>query len=85
LRRAPDGKDAPVPRLRTADCSGPGITRRRRGRGFEFLDDEGRRVEEPEVLGRERILACAVRLLDRGFFRIGSEDYAERNESYWPP
>jgi DNA topoisomerase-1 len=150
-----------VPRLRTADCSGPGITRRRRGRGFEFLDDAGRRVEEPEVLvrinelaippawqevwicpyphghiqatgidaagrkqyryhdhwrerrdqekfdemlafaealprlrrralellrtegmGRERILACAVRLLDRGFFRIGSEGYAEDNETY---
>ena len=28
------------------------------------------------------MLACAVRLLDLGFFRIGSEDYAERNESY---
>jgi DNA topoisomerase-1 len=33
-------------------------------------------------LTRERVLACAVRLLDVGFFRIGSEDYAERNESY---
>jgi DNA topoisomerase IB len=31
---------------------------------------------------RERVLACSVRLLDLGFFRIGSEDYAERNESY---
>jgi DNA topoisomerase IB len=28
------------------------------------------------------VLACAIRLLDLGFFRIGSEDYAERNESY---
>lgn len=28
------------------------------------------------------VLACAVRLLDLGFFRIGSDDYAERNESY---
>jgi DNA topoisomerase I len=28
------------------------------------------------------VLACSVRLLDLGFFRIGSEDYAERNESY---
>ncbi|MFZ1155191.1 MAG: DNA topoisomerase IB, partial [Solirubrobacteraceae bacterium] len=28
------------------------------------------------------VLACAVRLLDLGFFRIGSEDYAERNESF---
>ena len=31
---------------------------------------------------RTRVLACAARLLDLGFFRIGSEDYAERNESY---
>ncbi len=35
-----------------------------------------------ESLSRERVLACSVRLLDLGFFRIGSEDYAERNESY---
>ena len=28
------------------------------------------------------MLACAVRLLDRGFFRIGSEDYAVTNETY---
>jgi DNA topoisomerase IB len=33
-------------------------------------------------LSREQVLACAVRLLDLGFFRIGSEDYAVRNESY---
>jgi DNA topoisomerase IB len=33
-------------------------------------------------LDRERVLACAVRLLDRGFFRIGSEEYAVQNESY---
>jgi DNA topoisomerase I len=31
---------------------------------------------------REKALACAVRLLDRGFFRIGSEDYAEENDTY---
>ncbi|HET8565608.1 MAG TPA: DNA topoisomerase IB [Solirubrobacterales bacterium] len=31
---------------------------------------------------RERALACAVRLLDLGFFRIGSEAYAEENESF---
>ena len=37
---------------------------------------------KPEDLTRERVLACAVRLLDLGFFRVGSEDYAERNESY---
>jgi DNA topoisomerase IB len=33
-------------------------------------------------LTEKRVLALAARLLDVGFFRIGSEDYAERNESY---
>lgn len=148
-------------RLRRVDCASPGITRRRRGRGFEYLDEGGERIEDREVLerirslaippawedvwicadplghiqatgvdarerkqyryhdlwrerrdrqkfdamvdfarslpklrkqverdlrrrkvSRERVLACAVRLLDRGFFRIGSEDYAEENETY---
>ena len=148
-------------RLRRVDCSAPGISRRRRGRGFEYLDEDGNRIEDPEVLERigelvippawkdvwicpfpmghiqatgidargrkqyvyhrkwrerrdqekfdemvrfarclpqlrrrvkrdlrrpeldqERVLACAVRLLDRGFFRIGGEDYAESNDSY---
>jgi DNA topoisomerase I len=150
-----------VARLRRVNCSGPGITRRRRGRGFQYLDDEGHPIEDPEVLARirelaippawrevwicpypmghiqatgtdaagrkqyryhdrwrerrdrakfdsmcdfaralprlrdqathdirlpgmprERALGCAVRLLDRGFFRIGSEGYAEENETY---
>jgi len=31
---------------------------------------------------RERVLACAARLLDLGFFRIGSESYAEDNGSF---
>jgi DNA topoisomerase I len=33
-------------------------------------------------LGRERVLACATRLLDRGFFRMGTEDYAEQHQTY---
>ena len=33
-------------------------------------------------LARERVLACAVQLLDLGFFRIGSERYAEENETF---
>jgi len=37
------------------------------------------RYREPT---RERVLAGAVRLLDRGFFRIGGEEYAEENETY---
>jgi DNA topoisomerase I len=150
-----------MPRLKQVKCSGPGFRRRRRGRGFEYLDEEGRRIEESEIverirelaippawkevwicphpsghlqavgtddagrrqylyheawrhrrdlekfehmlefagalpelrritgemlasegLGRERVLACAVRLLDRGFFRIGTEGYAEQNQTY---
>jgi DNA topoisomerase IB len=35
-----------------------------------------------EEMPRERALACAVRLLDLGFFRVGGEEYAEENESY---
>jgi DNA topoisomerase-1 len=31
---------------------------------------------------RERALACAIRLLDLGFFRVGSKVYAEENESF---
>jgi DNA topoisomerase I len=148
-------------RLRRADCSAPGIRRRRRGPGFEYLDSDGRRITQPTVLerirelrippawedvwicpypfghiqatgadaagrkqyryhdlwrerrdrekfesmvdfaevlpqlrrrvakdlkhpdiNRARVLACAARLLDRGFFRIGSEDYAEENDTY---
>ena len=153
-----------MPRLRRSDCSTPGLRRRRRGRGFEYLDADGARVDDPETLARinalaippawtdvwicpdprghlqatgvdaagrkqyryhdawrarrdrqkfeemlefaralprlrrrvardlravqdggvtrERVLACAARLLDRGFFRIGSESYAEGNGSY---
>lgn len=33
-------------------------------------------------LVRERVLSCAVRLLDLGFFRIGGEEYAEAHGSY---
>jgi DNA topoisomerase-1 len=150
-----------VARLRRVDCSDSGITRRRRGKGFEYLDQNGNRIEDTDVLARinqlaippawqdvwicpypmghiqatgmdargrkqyryhdrwrerrdaqkfdemidfaralpemrarvaeeldhdgmtrERVLACAVRLLDRGFFRVGGEDYAVENETY---
>jgi DNA topoisomerase IB len=33
-------------------------------------------------LGRDRVLACAVRLLELGLFRVGGEAYAEDNGSY---
>ncbi|MCA1691385.1 MAG: DNA topoisomerase IB, partial [Actinobacteria bacterium] len=38
-------------------------------------------LRHPE-LDRERVLACATRLLDLGFFRIGTEGYAEENQTY---
>lgn len=40
-----------------------------------------RGLREPG-LTRERVLAGAISLLDLGFFRIGSEQYAEQNESF---
>ena len=33
-------------------------------------------------LTRDRVLACAARLLDLGFFRIGTEGYAEENNTF---
>ncbi len=54
--------------------------RRRVARDLRLPRDGGR--VEVAQLTEQRVLALAVRLLDLGFFRIGSEDYAERNESY---
>src|SRR5205823_6534884 len=33
-------------------------------------------------LGRDRVLAACLRLLERGFFRVGSEQYARDNHTY---
>jgi len=61
---------------------GTALPRLRRGVARDLkVAHSGARVPAAE-LTEQRILACAVRLLDLGFFRIGSEDYAERNESY---
>ena len=40
------------PRLRRADCSSPGLTRRKAGKGFTYLDADGERVTEPEDVER---------------------------------
>ena len=148
-------------RLRRADPSLPGFTRRRAGRGFVYLDEAGERIADTETLARikalvippaweevwicpwptghlqavgfdargrkqyryhdrwrvrrdaakfdhmvefaralpdlrrrctellagedlsrDRVLACAVRLLDLAFFRIGGEEYVDQNGSY---
>src|SRR5205809_913078 len=70
-RRAKRPPKTPSVRLRRSDTGGPGIQRKRAGKGFTYVDADGDRVEDTEV-----------RLLDRGFFRIGSEDYAVENETY---
>ncbi|HYJ80435.1 MAG TPA: hypothetical protein VEW03_12560 [Longimicrobiaceae bacterium] len=41
----------------------------------------GAHLKQPG-LGRERVLALVVRLIQRGFFRIGSERYAVRNKTF---
>jgi DNA topoisomerase IB len=38
-------------------------------------------LEDRGDLGRERVLACAVRLLDHGFFRIGTERSVDTTDS----
>ena len=150
-----------MPRLKRVNCSAPGLSRRRDGDGWRYVDAAGRPVTDPETvaridalvlppawedvwicpiasghiqatgvdargrrqyryhdswrvmrdlakherildfaealpparariaehlrdrhLTRRRVLACAVRLLDLGFFRVGSEEYAEKNQTY---
>jgi DNA topoisomerase-1 len=44
-------------RVRRSDCSGPGIERVRRGRGFSYLDERGRPLRDPEAIDRIRALA----------------------------
>jgi DNA topoisomerase IB len=63
---------------------GQALPRLRRRVAGELASPAGGGVAQlaAEDLSRELVLACAVRLLDVGFFRIGSEGYAERNESY---
>src|ERR671931_1739478 len=51
-------------RLRRVDCSEPGIRRRRRGRGFEYLDESGERLEDVEVLARIRGLVIPPAWVD---------------------
>lgn len=45
------------PRLRRSDPSKPGLTRRRAGKGWVFLDADGRKVTDPDTLARLRSLA----------------------------
>ena len=44
-------------RLRYVSDEGPGIIRRRAGKGFSYRDPDGRTVTDPETLERIRSLA----------------------------
>ncbi len=67
-------------------------TRRRSQRKFETAREFAAKLPKlrravtadlrRQGMPRERALACAVRLLDLGFFRVGGEVYAEENESF---
>ncbi len=50
-------------------------------RALPKLRDAARVHLSEDELTRERV-ACAARLLDLGFFRIGTEGYAEENQTY---
>ena len=60
-RRAVAGTSVTTParreRLRRSDCSGSGLRRSRRGRGFSYLDEEGDAIKDAEVLQRLKSLA----------------------------
>jgi DNA topoisomerase I len=60
-RRARPGasvtRSAPRARLRRSDCSGSGLQRCRRGRGFSYLNENGEPIKDPEVLQRLKSLA----------------------------
>ncbi len=60
--RAPTSAPKPASRpragrLRRSDCSSSGLRRLRRGRGFVYLDENDRRIENAETLERLRNLA----------------------------
>src|SRR3954453_5587116 len=79
-------------RLKRADCSGPGLARRRRGKGFEYLDEEGRRISDPEVLERVAELAIPPAWKDvwifpypMGHIQATGVDAAGRKQYLYPP
>lgn len=56
-RKMADGvSSARAAGLRYANCSAPGITRKRRGKGFVYCDARGRRIRDKKILARIRAL-----------------------------
>jgi DNA topoisomerase I len=79
-------------RFRRADCGSPGLTRRRRGRGFEYLDCCGERVRDEETVERIRSLAIPPAWADvwicpdpRGHLQATGLDAAGRKQYLYHP
>jgi DNA topoisomerase IB len=79
------------PRLRRSSCSGPGITRRRRGKGFEYRDG-GEPIRDPATLQRIRDLAVPPAWTDvwicrdeRGHLQAVGTDAAGRRQYLYHP
>src|SRR6202040_4120711 len=74
-------------RLRRSDCSGPGLRRIRRGRGFAYADEGGERVTDDVTLARVRELAVPPAWTDvwicpdpRGHLQATGTDAAGRKQ-----
>ena len=52
----------PMPRTRRVDCSGPGLRRVRRGKGFSYHEEDGERITDAEVIERIAALGDPARL-----------------------
>jgi DNA topoisomerase IB len=80
-----------MPRLRTVSPSQPGLTRKRQGRGFVYIDG-GVRVADPEVVARIRDLVIPPAWHDvwickhpNGHIQaVGSDDKGRRQYLYHP-
>jgi DNA topoisomerase I len=79
-------------RLRRVTCASRGLSRRRRGRGFEYLDVAGRRLGDEEALDRIRALAIPPAWTDvwicpdpDGHLQaVGTDDAGRRQYLYHP-
>jgi DNA topoisomerase I len=79
-------------RLRRSDCSGPGLRRVRRGRGFVYLNERGDRIQKSDVLERVRSLAIPPAWGDvwicpdeRGHLQATGIDAAGRKQYLYHP
>lgn len=79
-------------RIHRSDCSGTGLRRSRRGRGFSYLDEDGRTIKDPEVLDRLRALTIPPAWNDvwicpdpRGHLQATGIDAAGRKQYLYHP